>query len=186
MQNPTNDLATQTSNSAWSADQSAQLYRVQAWGEGYFGIDDNGQALARPRQDGREVNMREVADELEANGLRMPVLVRFTDVLGERVKRLCAGFDQACAELGYTGRYTAVYPVKVNQQRTVVEHLLRFGDERIGLEAGSKPELMAVLGLTPPGRTIVCNGYKDSTFIRLALAGQQFGHRVFLVVEKPT
>lgn len=170
----------------WAARDSANLYRVQAWGEGYFGIDEDGSALAWPRQNGKGVNLREVADALEQEGLRLPVLLRFTDVLGDRVKRLCAGFDQACSESGYRGKYTAVYPVKVNQQRTVVEHLLRFGDQRIGLEAGSKPELMAVLGLTPPGRTIVCNGYKDSTFIRLALAGQQFGHRVFLVVEKPS
>lgn len=171
---------------SWAARDSANLYRVQAWGEGYFGVDEDGAALAWPRQNGKGVNLREVADALEQDGLRLPVLLRFTDVLGDRVKRLCAGFDQACAESGYKGKYTAVYPVKVNQQRTVVEHLLRFGDQRIGLEAGSKPELMAVLGLTPPGRTIVCNGYKDRTFIRLALAGQQFGHRVFLVVEKPS
>ncbi len=179
-------MRNEKNSDSWTAGDSAGLYRVQAWGEGYFGVHDNGAALAWPRQNGQQVDLREVADALEENGLRLPVLVRFTDVLGDRVKRLCAAFDAACAQTDYRGKYTAVYPVKVNQQRTVVEHLLRFGNQRIGLEAGSKPELMAVLGLTPPGRTIVCNGYKDSTFIRLALAGQQFGHRVFLVVEKPS
>lgn len=170
----------------WTAEDSRALYRVDAWGEGYFGVDENGAALASPRQNGAKIDLRELTSELEASGLRLPVLVRFTDILGDRVRRLCSGFDTACAAVGYTGGYTAVYPVKVNQQRTVVEHLLRFGDQRVGLEAGSKPELMAVLGLNPRGRTIVCNGYKDTTFIRLALAGQQMGHRVFLVVEKPS
>lgn len=172
--------------SSWSPAASSELYRIDAWGEGYFGINDAGHVYARPHTDAAAIDVVELADAIERDGLRLPVLVRFTDILDDRVRRLCAAFDEARAKAAYDGGYTAVYPVKVNQQRTVVEHILRFGGDRVGLEAGSKPELMAVLGLAPPGCTVVCNGYKDHAFVRLALAGAQLGHRVFLVVEKPS
>lgn len=171
---------------AWSVGMARQLYRVAAWGEGYFDVDDAGRAVARPRRGGPEIALSEVVDRLGEAGLRLPVLLRFTDILADRVRGLCAAFDDACARHGYGGGYTAVYPVKVNQQRTVVEHIVRAGNGRVGLEAGSKPELMAVLGLAPAGCTIVCNGYKDRAFLRLALAGRQLGHPVYLVVEKPS
>lgn len=170
----------------WSVGMARKLYRVAAWSEGYFDVDDAGRAMARPRRGGPEIALPEVVEAVLGAGLRLPVLVRFTDILADRVHGLCRAFDDACARHGYEGGYTAVYPVKVNQQRTVVEHIVRAGGERVGLEAGSKPELMAVLALAPPGCTIVCNGYKDRAFVRLALAGQQLGHPVYLVVEKPS
>lgn len=169
----------------WQVADSRDLYRVAQWGEGYFGISEAGHASARPRPDAAAIDMLELADELENRGLRLPVLVRFTDILGDRISRLLGAFDQARAAHDYAADYTVVYPVKVNQQRTVVEHIIGHADDRVGLEAGSKPELMAVLAMAPPGRTIVCNGYKDSAFLRLAMAGVQLGHRVMLVVEKP-
>lgn len=171
---------------AWSVDMARDLYRVAAWGEGYFDVDDDGRTVARPRRGGPEIALPEVAEAVLGAGLRLPVLVRFTDILADRTRGLCKAFDDACARRGYGGGYTAVYPVKVNQQRTVVEHIVRAGGDRVGLEAGSKPELMAVLALAPPGGTIVCNGYKDRAFVRLALAGQQLGHPIYLVVEKPS
>lgn len=179
-------IAQPSTGAPWSAAESRALYRVENWGEGYFGIDEAGQATAKPQPGGPEIALTEVVAAIEAAGLRLPALVRFTDVLGDRVARLLAAFDAARARHGYAGGYEVVYPVKVNQQRTVVEHIVKSADPRVGLEAGSKPELMAVLALTPPGRSIVCNGYKDSAFIRLAMAGARMGQRLFLVVEKPS
>src|SRR4029077_10282103 len=114
----------------------------------------------------------------------LPVLVRFVDILHDRVDALTGAFNEVIAELGYGGAYTAVYPIKVNQQRVVVEEIVRHGGARVGLEAGSKPELAAVLGLAPAGSIIVCNGYKDRAYIRRALIGQKLGHRVYIVIEK--
>ncbi len=121
---------------------------------------------------------------LQRDGLALPVLVRFTDILHDRVDALTGAFAEVIAELKYRGAYTAVYPIKVNQQRVVVEEIVRHGGSRVGLEAGSKPELAAVLGLAPAGSVIVCNGYKDRAYIRRALIGQKLGHRVYIVVEK--
>ena len=112
------------------------------------------------------------------------MLLRFSDILHDRVDTLCGAFAQAMSVAGYRGRYTAVYPIKVNQQKSVVSEILRHGDARVGLEAGSKPELMAVLALSRPDGVIVCNGYKDREYIRLALIGRSLGHRVYIVVEK--
>src|SRR6185503_14416393 len=105
-------------------------------------------------------------------------------ILQDRVDALTGGFGGVINELGYGGRYTAVYPIKVNQQKDVVDAIVRHGGDRVGLEAGSKPELAAVLGLARPGATIVCNGYKDRAYLRRALIGQKLGHRVYIVVEK--
>ncbi|MDN5937836.1 MAG: arginine decarboxylase, partial [Salinisphaera sp.] len=175
----------QTPEIDWNAANSLALYRVANWGEGYFGINAAGHASVRPHPDGPELDLLEVADAIERAGLRLPALLRFTDVLADRVGRLQMAFRRAAARHQYVGGYQVVYPVKVNQQRTVVEHILH-SDPEVGLEAGSKPELMAVLGCTPPGRVIVCNGYKDRAFIRLAMAGSALGHRLFLVIEKPS
>lgn len=170
----------------WTLDDARRLYRVATWGDGYFGINDAGHTEVRPAAGMPAIDLDDLADEIQGAGLRLPVLVRFTDILGDRLNRLADAFDAACAAHDYAGHYTVVYPVKVNQQRSVVEHLVTAGGDRAGLEAGSKPELMAVLALARPGSTIVCNGYKDRAFLRLALAGQQLGHRVYIVVEKPS
>ena len=171
---------------AWCLDDARALYRVATWSEGYFDIGAAGTLEARPRPGAPAIDLDALTDEIQQAGLRLPVLVRFTDILGDRINRLCDAFAAACERHAYAGRYTVVYPVKVNQQRAVVEHLVAAGGSRAGLEAGSKPELMAVLALAEPGSTIVCNGYKDRAFLRLALAGQQLGHRVYIVVEKPS
>ncbi len=164
-----------------------QNYGVGRWGEGYFGINDNGHATVRPHpKHEHDIDLFELAQDLTASGLRLPVLVRFNDILQHRVQRLCGAFADAAAALDYTGGYRAVYPIKVNQQRSVVEQIVAGGGDCVGLEAGSKPELMAVLATAPQGGVIVCNGYKDREYIRLALIGRRLGYAVYIVIEKPT
>jgi arginine decarboxylase len=172
----------------WTVARARETYNIDDWGEGYVDVNGKGHLVVRPRRrgDARAVDLVDLARELEGIGLTPPVLVRFTDILRDRVDALCEAFERARAEARYPGRYTAVYPIKVNQQRRVIEAILGHGGERVGLEAGSKPELMAVLGLAPPGGLVVCNGYKDREYVRLALLGRRLGHRVFLVVEKPS
>ncbi|MCU0767049.1 MAG: biosynthetic arginine decarboxylase [Gammaproteobacteria bacterium] len=168
-------------------DSAVQSYGIARWGAGYFAIGDGGRLVAHPKPgaDGT-VDLYRLAHDVRAAGLSWPVLVRFTDILRDRVAGLRGAFARAFAELDFQGRYTAVYPIKVNQQRSVVEQILAGGDGGVGLEAGSKPELMAVLALSPPGGVVVCNGYKDREYLRLALIGRALGHRVYVVVEKPS
>lgn len=172
--------------SAWQIDDARALYRVKTWGEGYFDINARGAVTVTPKAGGPAIDLDALTDDIQRAGLRLPVLARFTDILGDRINRLCDAFEAARERHDYSGRYTVVYPVKVNQQRAVVEQLVAAGGERAGLEAGSKPELMAVLALAAPSSVIVCNGYKDRAFLRLAMIGQQLGHRVHIVVEKPS
>jgi len=165
----------------------SQNYGIHRWGEGYFGINDRGHLTVKPLRDNdATLDVHDLAKEIHAAGLGWPVLVRFTDILHDRVAALCNSFRAAAEEHDFTGRYTAVYPIKVNQQRVVVEEILSAGAACVGLEAGSKPELMAVLALSRPGGTVICNGYKDREYIRLALIGRQIGHRVIIVIEKPS
>ncbi len=164
-----------------------QNYGVGRWGEGYFGINDDGHATVRPHPKfEHDIDLFELAQDLTASGLRLPVLVRFNDILQHRVQRLCGAFAGAAATLDYAGGYRAVYPIKVNQQRSVVEQIVAGGGDCVGLEAGSKPELMAVLATAPRGGVIVCNGYKDREYVRLALIGRRLGYAVYIVIEKPT
>ncbi|MDW5378375.1 biosynthetic arginine decarboxylase [Halomonas sp. HP20-15] len=174
-----------------SAAQARRTYNIDQWGSGYFDVDDHGHAVVRPlgsEIEGPALPLDALVDQLREAGLRLPVLVRFTDILHDRVEQLCAAFDTAMREESFQGGYTAVYPIKVNQQRRVVEEILATqerGHGRVGLEAGSKPELLAVLALSTDGSSlIVCNGYKDREYVRLALMGEKLGHRVYLVVEK--
>ena len=168
-----------------------EVYNIAHWSDGYIGVSDDGNVQIRPDR-GRSrdsISLPELAHTLTSRGIQLPVLARFTDILHDRVNTLCDAFNKVSAEQSYRGQYTAVYPIKVNQQRRVVEELLRAqpaaDNNQIGLEAGSKPELMVVLALSPQqGSVIVCNGYKDREYIRLALIGQKLGHRVFIVVEK--
>jgi arginine decarboxylase len=163
-----------------------QTYGVERWGEGYFGINAAGHATVRPHPaSDQAVDLYELAGRLVDAGLRLPVLVRFNDVLRDRVQSLCAAFGQTAERLDYRGGYRAIYPIKVNQQRSVVDELVAGGGACIGLEAGSKPELMAVLASAPSNAVIVCNGYKDREYARLALVGQRLGHAVYIVIEKP-
>ncbi|MGH8414454.1 MAG: biosynthetic arginine decarboxylase, partial [Gammaproteobacteria bacterium] len=163
-----------------------EIFNVLRWGDGYFDISDDGHLVVFPtrrREDGC-VDLYRLATEVSQSGLNLPVLFRFGDILRDRVDRLCNAFAKAMEYHEYKAGYTAVYPIKVNQQRTVVEDILRHGEGRVGLEAGSKPELLAVLAMAPAGASIVCNGYKDREYLRLALIGQQLGHKVYIVIEK--
>jgi arginine decarboxylase len=162
-----------------------QIYAIPRWGEGYFHVNAAGHLCARPDPDsGAEVDLADLAVRLRDEGLSLPVLVRFNDILRHRVRSLHRAFEAARENAGYEGRYTPVYPIKVNQQRSVVEQILHGGNT--GLEAGSKPELMAVLAMSAPGALTICNGYKDREYIRLALIGRVLGLRLFIVVEKPS
>ncbi len=165
----------------------AQAYGIDRWGSGYFRVSGAGRVEATPfGQAGDGVDLGGLALRAREAGLGLPVLFRFVDILHDRVNRLRLGFERAAAGSGHTGGYCALYPVKVNQQRSVVEEILAAPGACVGLEAGSKTELMAVLAISPPGGTIVCNGYKDREYIRLALIGQRLGQRVFIVLEKPS
>ena len=170
-------------HSSWTVDDSRRLYNLETWGDGYFDISPAGELRVGGAAD-RRVSLTEIVGELGDAGLRLPVLLRFSDVLRDRVTRLCQAFDTACADLDYSAGYTAVYPIKVNQQYSVVREIVACGGDRVGLEAGSKPELLAVMGLVRPGGTVICNGYKDPEYVRLALQGQCLGVNVTLVVEK--
>jgi arginine decarboxylase len=162
-----------------------RIYAIDRWGEGYFVIDGSGHLCARPDPgEDTRIALAGLTERLRGEGLSLPVLVRFADILRHRVRALGSAFDRAAQSLDYQGHYQPVYPIKVNQQRSVVGEILRAG--RAGLEAGSKPELMAVLALSRHGGTVVCNGYKDREYIRLALIGRRLGMRVHIVVEKPS
>lgn len=172
----------------WNVQSARQLYSVNHWSNGYFDINQKGNVTMQlPEQPARQIDLYELVNRLhQEEGMRWPLLVRFVDVLHDRVKRLQTAFNAAIENCGQHSRYTAVYPIKVNQQRSVVEQLLVGGGDQVGLEAGSKPELMAVLGTAPSGSTIICNGYKDREYLRLALIGRQMGHQIYIVIEKPS
>ncbi len=171
--------------SDWTVADSRSVFGIRHWGAGYFNINEQGHVEVMPRgADGRQIDLHELVAQLRDSGLDLPLLVRFPDILQDRVRQLTGAFDDSIAELNYHSGYTALYPIKVNQQEAVVENIIATENVSIGLEAGSKPELMAVLALAPKGGTIVCNGYKDREFINLALIGQKLGHNVFIVIEK--
>jgi arginine decarboxylase len=171
----------------WGIEDSLELYNVRAWGKGYFAINAAGHVVVRP--DGterREIDLYEVVEGLEARDLTTPVVVRFSDILAHRLKRLHDAFAQAIAENDYQNRYAAVYPIKVNQQRLVVEEVYRYGKEYgFGLEVGSKPELLAVMAMTEnaPERLIVCNGFKDDSYIEAVTLATRLGRTIIPVVE---
>jgi arginine decarboxylase len=172
---------------SWSLDRARQLYSMPYWSEGYFDVDAGGRMCALPRgPGGPSLPLPEIVAECSEAGLKLPLLLRFSDILGDRLGKLQAAFARAMAELEYPGGYTAIYPIKVNQHHGVAGELARQGGEGFGLEAGSKPELMAVLALAKPGSIVICNGYKDREFIRLALIGRKLGLNTFVVVEKPS
>ena len=168
----------------WTIEQSAETYSINNWGDGFFAINSAGRVSVRPSQDQNvELDLYEIAQSLNEKNLSLPVLVRFTDILKNRVAQLHNAFRKACAHHDYSGTYTPVYPIKVNQQRKVIEGIL--AGDHVGLEAGSKPELLAILALSKHG-LIVCNGYKDRAYIRLALIGLRMGLKVYIVIEKPS
>jgi arginine decarboxylase len=169
--------------SPWTILQSTQTYAINFWGDGYFSINAQGNVSVKPSADKEtELDLFEIAQSLHEKRLSLPVLVRFTDILKDRVKRLNDAFQKACVNNQYQSRYTPVYPIKVNQQGKVVEGIL--AADNIGLEAGSKPELLAIMALSNQG-VVICNGYKDRAYVRLALIGLKLGLKLYLVIEKP-
>jgi len=178
----------ESSSPAWTIDAARDLYNIEGWGAGYFDINERGHVVVRPDRDrpDRALDLFDLARDLEEQGVALPVLLRFSDILQSRIESLSERFESAIKEFEYQGGYTSVYPIKVNQQRHVVEEIVQFGKAHgVGLECGSKPELQAVLSLSEStDHIIVCNGYKDEEFMRLALMGQKLGHQVFIVLEQ--
>jgi arginine decarboxylase len=171
----------------WRIEDSLDLYNVAAWGKGYFSINDAGHVVVRPdTTPEREIDLLEVVEGLQARDLSTPVVVRFSDILAHRLKRLHDAFASAITENDYRNRYAAVFPIKVNQQRLVVEEVYRYGREYgFGLEVGSKPELLAVMAMTEnaPERLIVCNGFKDDSYIEAVTLATKLGRTIIPVVE---
>jgi len=172
----------------WSAEHARTLYSLPYWSNGYFDIDNAGQAIVRPfGAKGASAALPQIIDAARTQGARLPLLLRFPDILEQRLHGLQKAFERELLAWEYSGGYTAVYPIKVNQQRGVAGTLAAAGQgDNFGLEAGSKPELMAVLALSRPGGLIICNGYKDREYIRLALIGRKLGLQTFIVIEKPS
>jgi arginine decarboxylase len=171
----------------WTVRDSLELYNVGNWGEGFFGINAEGNVAVRPRGgDQPSVDLLELTRSLTRRGLRTPLLVRFSDILAARVRGIANAFQGAMSAYGYAGEYRGVYPIKVNQQRHVVEEIVAHGaTARVGLEAGSKPELLVALALLDtPGALIICNGYKDRAYVELALLAQKLGRTPIVVIDR--
>lgn len=170
----------------WKVDDSIELYNINSWGKDYFSINEKGNATVTPKEGGLQIDLRELIDELQQQDISSPVLLRFPDILHNRIEKISNCFQKASDEYEYKAKSYVVYPIKVNQMRPVVEELISHGNHyNIGLEAGSKPELHAVLSLNfDKDSMIVCNGYKDESYIELALLAHKMGRKIFLVVEK--
>src|SRR6187455_236166 len=177
-----------SSTRSWSVHDASELYEVARWGNGYFSVNDNGHMQVHPTKDlARAIDLKELVDRLQLRGISLPVLIRFTDILKHRLGDIHAAFQTAIAAHQYQGGYSCVYPIKVNQQRQVVEEVLGFGRPyHFGLEAGSKPELLAVVAIADNTTPIICNGFKDAEFIETAMLAQKIGRNVIPVVEKYT
>ncbi|MEM9558230.1 MAG: biosynthetic arginine decarboxylase [Acidobacteriota bacterium] len=173
---------------AWELDDAVRLYGVEAWGRDYFSVQPSGHVAVGPlRPGGPAIDIKELVDEVVERGIALPLLIRFSDLLRARVEAIAAAFRQAIDEYEYRGEHRAVYPIKVNQDRLLVEDLVEYGRaHHFGLEAGSKPELLAVMALLhDPDALVVCNGYKDEEYVETALLASRLGPRVILVAEKP-
>ena len=175
----------------WTAADANDTYNIPRWGCGYFGVNDHGNLIVTPRgpaEGAGAIDMKELIDELVARGIQLPILLRFSDILRARIELLCGAFNNAIREYGYGGQYRGVYPIKVNQNRTVVEEIIEFGRPfHYGLEAGSKPELLAIMAIHQDDEAlIICNGYKDEEYVETALLASKLGRNVILVVEKPS
>ena len=170
----------------WRIDDSAELYNIKGWGRNYFSINDNGHVTVCPREGCAHVDLKEIIDELQLRDITAPVLLRFPDILDNRIEKISHCFERAAEEYDYKARNFLIYPIKVNQMRQVVEEIVTYGKKfNLGLEAGSKPELHAVLATNiSENALIICNGYKDASYIELALLAQKMGRNIYLVVEK--
>lgn len=170
----------------WTSQDASDLYEVDRWGAGYFSVGATGSVLVHPNRDPKQaVDLRELVERVRLRGIELPVLLRFADVLKHRLTEIHDAFSRAIADHGYTGRYCCVYPIKVNQQRQVVEEVVRFGEPyEFGLEVGSRPELLAVIAIADNTTPIICNGFKDAEFIELAMWARKLGRQITVVVEK--
>lgn len=173
---------------AWKVEDATELYEIARWGNGYFTIGDNGQVKVHPTKDpNRSIDLKQLIDDLQRRGISLPTLIRFRDILAHRLQDIHEAFQSAIAQHEYSSPYICVYPIKVNQQRQVVEEILEFGRAYgFGLEAGSKPELLAVAALASNDTPIICNGFKDAEFIEMAMLAQKVGRKIIPVVEKYT
>ena len=172
----------------WNIEESRELYNIRGWGLGYFDINNKGHIVVQPQDESHHsIDLKELVEDIQAKGYSLPALIRFSDILKTSITKLANAFDESIKKYNYEGTYHGVYPIKVNQQRQVVEEIVKFGRPfNFGLEAGSKPELHAILAIMDnPEALLICNGYKDETFIRLALMSQKLGKKVFIVVERP-
>ena len=170
----------------WRIEDSEELYNITGWGASYFGINDKGHVVATPRKNGVGVDLKDLVEELQLRDVAAPMLIRFPDILDNRIEKTASCFKQAAEEYGYKAQNFIIYPIKVNQMRPVVEEIISHGKKfNLGLEAGSKPELHAVIAInTDSDSLIICNGYKDESYVELALLAQKMGKRIFLVIEK--
>ncbi|HUU34921.1 MAG TPA: biosynthetic arginine decarboxylase [Vicinamibacterales bacterium] len=191
MSTATNDKLQTTNGGAttrWSVAEATEHYDVARWGQGYFSISDGGQMQVHPSRDAaRAIELKKLVDRLDLRGLSAPILIRFPGILRHRLGEIHGAFQQAISQNQYRGKYVCVYPIKVNQQRQVVQEVMEFGRQYgFGLEAGSKPELMAVAAMASNDTPIVCNGFKDAEFIELAMWAQKIGRNIIPIVEKYT
>ncbi|HAN97462.1 MAG TPA: arginine decarboxylase [Planctomycetaceae bacterium] len=175
------------SGSSWNSWRSSDLYQVDRWGSGFFSVESDGHLHASPGRDGStKVDLMEIVELAERQGCEPPLLVRFPEISRQRLQEIQGAFDSAITEFGYSGKYTCIYPIKVNQHRRVVESLVEGGKSGVGLEAGSKAELLAILAQARPGMPILCNGFKDVQYIEMALRGLKLGLDVTITIEKPS
>src|SRR6188508_1976094 len=173
---------------AWTTVDATETYEIARWGQGYFSIGENGHVKIHPtKEPDRSIDLKQLIDHLQLRGINLPTLVRFRDILRHRLQDIHAAFQSAIGQNQYQGQYCCVYPIKVNQQRQVVEEVLNVGRQfQFGLEAGSKPELLAVAAIADNDTPIICNGFKDAEFIELAMLAQKIGRKIIPVVEKYT
>ncbi|OQW51887.1 MAG: arginine decarboxylase [Proteobacteria bacterium SG_bin7] len=180
-------MSDELNSSEWTIENSAELYGINSWGAGYFKVNDSGNLSVTPMgPNGPRLDLRELINDLMERGIRVPMLIRFPDIFRSRIELLSKCFSKAMESYGYKGSYCGVYPIKVNQQRHVVEELLRSGQfSRLGLECGSKPELLVALALVDtPNALIICNGFKDQEYIETAILSQKLGRNTIIVVDR--
>ena len=170
----------------WTIEDSKELYNINGWGTSYFSVNDKGDVYVTPCKDNTQIDLRDIMDELSLRDVTPPVLLRFPDILDNRIEKTASCFQKAAKEYNYQAQNFVIYPIKVNQMQPVVEEIISHGKKfNLGLEAGSKPELHAVIAVQCQGDAlIICNGYKDQSYIELALLAQKMGKRIFIVVEK--
>ncbi len=186
LSNPNNHNTTQNEMKKWTIEDAKELYNINGWGTSYFGVNDKGDMYVSPCKDNTQIDLRDVMDELALRDVSSPVLLRFPDILDNRIEKTASCFQKASEEYGYKADNFIVYPIKVNQMQPVVEEMISHGRKfNLGLEAGSKPELHAVIAVQCQSDSIIiCNGYKDQSYIELALLAQKMGKRIFIVIEK--